>query len=248
MNILAVIPARFASTRFPGKPLAMVAGMPMIQRVYQRVADAAACQKVVVATDDERIAEAVQGFGGHVVMTSKACPNGTVRCHEAAERLEADGESFDAVLNVQGDEPFVHPDQIEQLAELLRKPDAAVVTLAKSMPADPEIHSPHRVKVVRNMKGRAMMFSRSPLPSGDGPWLQHVGLYGFTRMALEALVQLSPTPLEQRERLEQLRWLDHGWRIDVGTTPHLTPAVDTPEDLLAIEAMIQSGNLPVQEG
>ena len=126
---------------------------------------------------------------------------------------------------------------------MLRNPEAAVVTLAKSMPADPEIESPHRVKVVRNMSGRALMFSRSPLPHGDGPWLQHVGLYGFTRTALEALVQLSPTPLEQREKLEQLRWLDHGWRIDVGTTPHLTPSVDTPDDLAAIEALIDAGKL-----
>jgi len=243
MNFLAVIPARHASTRFPGKPLASVAGLPMIQRVYTRVEEAEACDKVVVATDDERIANVVRDFGGDVIMTSEDCPNGTVRCHQAVELLEAQGESFGAILNIQGDEPFVHPDQIRQLADMLRKPDAAVVTLAKSMPADPEIHSPHRVKVVRNMKGRALMFSRSPLPHGDGPWLQHVGLYGFTRTALEALVQLSPTPLEQRERLEQLRWLDHGWRIDVGTTPHLTPAVDTPEDLIAIEAMLAKGGL-----
>ena len=245
MNVLAVIPARHASTRFPGKPLANVAGLPMIQRVYMRVEEAGACDKVTVATDDERIARVVRDFGGHVVMTSEDCPNGTVRCHEAAELLEGQGEEYAAVLNIQGDEPFVHPDQIRQLADMLRKPDAAVVTLAKSMPADPEIQSPHRVKVVRNMSGRALMFSRSPLPHGDGPWLQHVGLYGFTRSALEALVKLSPTPLEQRERLEQLRWLDHGWRIDVGTTTHLTPAVDTPEDLLAIEGLISAGNLVV---
>ena len=142
-------------------------------------------------------------------MTSEDCANGTIRCHEAVERLEAEGETFDAVLNVQGDEPFVHPDQIAQLGELLRKPDAAVVTLAKSMPADPEIHSPHRVKVVRNMKGRAMMFSRSPIPHGEGPWLQHVGLYGFTRTALEALVQLSPARL----------WSNaNGWSNCAGST------------------------------
>jgi 3-deoxy-manno-octulosonate cytidylyltransferase (CMP-KDO synthetase) len=245
MNILAVIPARHGSTRFPGKPLASVAGLPMIQRVYTRVAASGACDKVVVATDDERIASIVREFGGHVVMTSLDCPNGTMRCHEAVVALEAEGAHVDAVLNIQGDEPFVHPEQITQLADMLRKPDAAVVTLAKSMPADPEFQSPHRVKVVRNLKGRAQMFSRSPLPHGNGPWLQHVGLYGFTRTALEALVQLSPTPLEQRERLEQLRWLDHGWRIDVGTTTHLTPAVDTPEDLVAIEQLIQAGDLPI---
>ena len=245
MKMLVVIPARYGSTRFPGKPLALVAGVPMIQRVYERVASAEpeACAKVVVATDDARIADVVLGFGGEAVMTSADCPNGTVRCHEAVVALEGQGEQFDGVLNVQGDEPFVHPDQIAQLAEMLRKPDAAVVTLAKSMPANPEIHSPHRVKVVRDLAGRAQMFSRSPIPHGDGPWMQHVGLYGFTRTALEALVQLSPTPLELREKLEQLRWLDHGWRIDVGTTTHLTPSVDTPEDLAAIEGLIADGNL-----
>ena len=245
MKMLVVIPARYGSTRFPGKPLALVAGVPMIQRVYERVACAGpeACAKVVVATDDARISDVVRSFGGEAVMTSADCPNGTVRCHEAVVALETQGEQFDGVLNVQGDEPFVHPDQIAQLAEMLRKPDAAVVTLAKSMPADPEIHSPHRVKVVRDLAGRAQMFSRSPIPHGDGPWLQHVGLYGFTRTALEALVQLSPTPLELREKLEQLRWLDHGWRIDVGTTTHLTPSVDTPEDLTAIEGLIADGNL-----
>lgn len=247
MKMLVVIPARFGSTRFPGKPLALVAGVPMIQRVYERVASAGpeACTKLVVATDDARIAEVVRGFGGEAVMTSEDCPNGTVRCHEAVVALETAGDQFDGVLNVQGDEPFVHPEQIAQLAEMLRKPDAAVVTLAKSMPADPEIHSPHRVKVVRDLAGRAQMFSRSPIPHGDGPWMQHVGLYGFTRTALEALVQLSPTPLELREKLEQLRWLDHGWRIDVGTTTHLTPSVDTPEDLAAIEGLIADGNLDV---
>ena len=247
MKMLVVIPARFGSTRFPGKPLALVAGVPMVQRVYERVASAGpeACTKVVVATDDARIAEVVRGFGGEAVMTSEDCPNGTVRCHEAVVALETAGDQFDGVLNVQGDEPFVHPDQIAQLAEMLRKPDAAVVTLAKSMPADPEIHSPHRVKVVRDLAGRAQMFSRSPIPHGDGPWMQHVGLYGFTRTALEALVQLSPTPLELREKLEQLRWLDHGWRIDVGTTTHLTPSVDTPEDLAAIEGLIANGNLDI---
>ncbi len=245
MKMLVVIPARHGSTRFPGKPLALVAGVPMIQRVYERVACAGpeACAKVVVATDDARIADVVRGFGGEAVMTSADCPNGTVRCHGAVVALEGQGEQFDGVLNVQGDEPFVHPDQIAQLAEMLRKPDAAVVTLAKSMPAGPEIHSPHRVKVVRDLAGRAQMFSRSPIPHGDGPWMQHVGLYGFTRTALEALVQLSPTPLELREKLEQLRWLDHGWRIDVGTTTHLTPSVDTPEDLVAIEGLIADGNL-----
>lgn len=245
MKFLAVIPARYASTRFPGKPLAMIAGMPMIQRVFQRVQESGAFDRVVVATDDDRIATAVAEFSGEALMTPVDCANGTVRCHAAVQLLEERGHEFGAVINVQGDEPFVHPEQLVQLVTMLKNPDAAVVTLAKSMPAGPEMESPHRVKVVRNMKGRAMMFSRNPIPHGEGPWLQHVGLYGFTRTALEALVQLSPTPLELREKLEQLRWLDHGWRIDVGTTTHLTPSVDTPEDLAAIEGLIADGNLGV---
>lgn len=230
---LAVIPARFGSTRFPGKPLADVHGIPMIVRVMQRAEASGAFQKVIVATDDARIAELVESHGGTAVMTAVDCPNGTFRCHEATLNWEAQvGESVDAVVNVQGDEPYVHPEQLNELVRLIQKPGAAVATLAKTMREDASgLHDPNRVKVVCDAKGRALYFSRSAIPNGSQGWNKHIGLYAFTRTALEAIIGLHPTPLETIERLEQLRWLEHGWRIDVGLTPHETPAIDTPEDL-----------------
>jgi len=231
--ILGVIPARFASTRFPGKPLALVGGVPMVVRVLRRAEESGVFREVVVATDDERIAAEVDRYGGSAVMTSPECPNGTMRCREAALSFEAAaGEQPEAVVNIQGDEPFVHPDSLRTLAELIRKPGAAVATLALPMAAEAaERLDRNRVKVVRDLQGNALYFSRSPIPSGEGAWLKHLGLYAFTRGALEALAHLHPTPLEQREGLEQLRWLEHGWRIAVGITPHEAHCVDTPEDL-----------------
>ncbi len=231
--ILAVIPARYGSTRFPGKPLADVFGTPMVVRVMERAQASGVFSEVLVATDDRRIADVVEQHGGRVVMTSETCPNGTARCHEAVLVWEAEtGRTVEAVVNVQGDEPYVHLDQLRDLVRLIRKPGAAVATLAKPMAAEtPGLHDPNRVKVVCDAKGRALYFSRSPIPSGAGPWNKHIGLYAFTRTALEALMDLHPTPLESRERLEQLRWLECGWRIDVGLTPHETPSVDAPEDL-----------------
>lgn len=235
-SLLAVIPARFGSTRFPGKPLADVNGLPMVVRVMQRAREAAVFDEVLVATDDVRIAEVVHAHGGKAILTSEDCPNGTYRCYEALQHWEeATGQEVEAVVNVQGDEPYVHPEQLRDLAQLIRKPSASVATLAKVMaPESPGLHDPNRVKVVCDAKGRALYFSRSAIPHGAGPWNKHIGLYAFTRTALEALIHLHPTSLESRERLEQLRWLEHGWRIDVGLTPHETPAVDTPEDLARI--------------
>jgi 3-deoxy-manno-octulosonate cytidylyltransferase (CMP-KDO synthetase) len=231
--ILGVIPARFASTRFPGKPLALVGGVPMVVRVLRRAEESGVFGRVVVATDDERIAAEVDRAGGAVAMTSPDCPNGTLRCREAVQQHEAEGwEAPEAVVNVQGDEPFVHPDALRTLAELIRRPGAAVATLALAVEADEEARgNRNRVKVVRDLHGNALYFSRSPIPAGAGPWLKHIGLYAFTRGALEALAHLHPTPLEQREGLEQLRWLEHGWRIAVGITPHEAHGIDTPEDL-----------------
>lgn len=231
--ILGVIPARFASTRFPGKPLALIGGVPMVVRVLRRAEDSGVFEAIVVATDDERIAAEVDRFGGAALMTSVDCPNGTMRSREATQAFEtASGKSPEAVINIQGDEPFVHPDSLRTLAELIRRPGAAVATLALPMEGDAEERfDRNRVKVVRDLHGNALYFSRSPVPSGEGPWLKHVGLYAFTRGALEALAHLHPTPLEQREGLEQLRWLEHGWRVAVGITPHAAHCVDTPEDL-----------------
>ena len=237
--IVAIIPARYASTRFPGKPLALVGGVPMIERVYRRVVAAGVVDRVVVATDDKRICEAVQEFGGEVIMTAVDCPNGTARCFAAMQLLDP---IPDAVLNVQGDEPFVHPEQLKELVKLIRDPQASIATLAHKMESsDPGREDPNRVKVVCDHSHRAMYFSRSAIPHSEGVWYQHVGLYAFTRTALETIDRLEPTRLEERENLEQLRWLSNGLAISVGSSNHRTPSVDTPEDLTKIESMLGSG-------
>ena len=238
-HIVAIIPARYGSTRFPGKPLAVVGGVPMIERVYRRVTGSGVVDRVVVATDDIRIKEAVEGFDGEVVMTNVECENGTIRCYDALKQLSP---KPDAVINVQGDEPFVHPEQLRALVNLIRKPDASIATLAHPMSSsDPGREDENRVKVVRDENGRALYFSRSPIPYNEGPWLQHVGLYGFKTSVLEAVSTLTPSVLEERENLEQLRWLSAGIKIVVGTTDHRTPAVDTPADLAKIEELLGSG-------
>lgn len=237
--IVAIIPARYASTRFPGKPLALVGGVPMIERVYRRVVGAGVVDRVVVATDDKRISEIVLGFGGEVIMTPVDCPNGTARCFAAMQLLDP---VPDAVLNIQGDEPFVHPEQLKELVRLIREPDASIATLAHRMEtSDPGREDPNRVKVVCDRSHKAMYFSRSAIPFSEGRWYQHVGLYAFTHKALEAINKLEPTKLEERENLEQLRWLCNGLPISVGTSDHRTPSVDTPEDLVKIESMLGSG-------
>jgi 3-deoxy-manno-octulosonate cytidylyltransferase (CMP-KDO synthetase) len=171
--------------------------------------------------------------------------NGTLRCHAALCQWEAkQGIEATWVVNVQGDEPFVHPEQLQKLAQLIRKAGTSIATLARPKAADdPERANSNRVKVVCDLNGHALYFSRLPLPSGEGPWLEHVGLYAFARGTLEALTQLHPTALEKAERLEQLRWLEHGWRISVGRTTHPTHAIDTPADLKALEARIATGEV-----
>ena len=238
-NIVAIIPARFGSTRFPGKPLAIVGGVPMIERVYRRVRDSNIVNRVVVAADDIRIKTAVESFGGEVVMTNVECENGTIRCYNALKQLNPIPS---AIINVQGDEPFVHPEQLISLVELIKKPDSCISTLAHPMTAsDPGREDPNKVKVVIDEESKALYFSRSPIPHNEGTWLQHVGLYGFTFSALELVARLSPSILEKRENLEQLRWLSAGLKIDVGITERRTPSVDTPEDLAKIEELLGSG-------
>ena len=239
MNVVAIIPARYGSTRFPGKPLALIDGIPMIERVVRRVESAGVVDRVVVATDDRRIEELVLGFGGEVVMTSAGCVNGSERCVEAMGKLTP---RPDAIINVQGDEPFVHPEQLEELVRLINLTNATIATLARPMKAsDKGREDKNRVKVVRNLEGCAVRFSRTPVPNSSGPWLQHVGLYAYTSSALEDIVKLEATELEKRESLEQIRWLDHGWSISLGLTNHKTPAVDTPEDLEKIKVLLQGG-------
>lgn len=248
-DVIAIIPARYASTRFPGKPLAMIDGMTMIERVYRTAVEAVG--RAVVATDDERIRSAVLAFGGEVVMTSPDCPNGTARVAEAYRLL---GEPAEIVVDVQGDEPYVLPEQIADVARILTEhPDVGISTLALRF--DPSegfdaLFDPNRVKMVRDSEGRALYFSRSIVPYvRDVPWQEwidkatfyiHVGLYGFRGSELERLVALEPSPLDRAENLEQLRWLYNGYTIRTALTDVRTWPVDTPEDLERIRRVKES--------
>lgn len=232
--ILAVIPARYASSRFPGKPLAMIAGKTMIQRVWERTKAAKGVDRVVVATDDVRIAEAVVRFGGEVCMTDPHHQSGTERCMEVAQQYP----DATVLINVQGDEPFIHPDTIAQLATA---PDYEIGTLVRPLSDPADLFNPNVVKVVFAQAGQALYFSRHSIPfvrsAEPEQWLQkanyfqHIGLYAFKRSVLERIAHLRMSPLEQAESLEQLRWLDQGFGIRVFVTTHTSMGVDTPEDL-----------------
>jgi len=239
--ILGVIPARFASTRFPGKPLVQIDGISMIQRVYAQSAQAKKIQELVVATDDNRILEHVTAFGGKAVLTSTTHPSGTDRCAEVARLFP----KATAVLNIQGDEPFIQPQQIDLLAEtLLLSPGFGIATLAKRITRNEDLHNPNVVKVVFSQRKSAIYFSRQAIPyvrdREPKNWLahhtfyKHIGLYAFRREALLQVAALPPTSLEQAESLEQLRWLDHGLQIAVGITEMESRGIDSPEDLLGL--------------
>ncbi len=250
MPATVIIPARFASTRFPGKPLAPLLGKPMIQHVYERATEARGVGGVWVATDDERIARAVEAFGGKVLLTSPHHPSGTHRVIEASHRVEGD-----PILNLQGDEPLILPRQIERVVEALEEDaEAHIATLRVAIDDPKEIFSPHHVKVVVDHREHALYFSRSPIPfyrhaqveDGGGrslpkswgmAWL-HIGLYGFRREVLGEISRLAPSPWDEAEELEQLRFLHWGYRIRVVETPHRTRGVDVPEDLDAVERVL----------
>lgn len=236
---LAIIPARFASTRFPGKPLVDIDGKSMIQRVYEQASMAKSLAKVVVATDDERIFAHVEGFGGNVVMTSTQHRSGTDRCAEVLAHFQND---YPYVVNVQGDEPFIQPQQIDLLVHFIQTKNFGIATLSKRIELLETINNHNVVKVVFGQKsGNALYFSRSPIPFvRDVPadqWLEkftffkHIGLYAFRAETLPKLAALPPTPLEVAESLEQLRWLEHGYSIGVVETPWETQGIDVPEDL-----------------
>jgi 3-deoxy-manno-octulosonate cytidylyltransferase (CMP-KDO synthetase) len=241
MRILGVIPARYASVRFPGKPLIMIQGKTMIQRVYEQVLQARMISEVVVATDDERILNEVSSFGGKAVLTNPNHPSGTDRCLEACNTF---GESFDAVINIQGDEPFIDPAQIDQLAELLNSPLVPIATLAKKITSGDELFDANVVKVIFDASGHAIYFSRNPLPFLRGvdqvEWLQnfdfykHIGLYGYHIDTLRKITLIPQSRLEKAESLEQLRWLENGYSIAVGITEKESFGIDTPEDLKKI--------------
>lgn len=240
MNTLVVIPARYQSTRFPGKPLAKIKGKPMIQCTYEQAVQSGF--PTVVATDDERIREAVTMFGGQVVMTDTTHTNGTSRCSEAVAIWENQKQSeVEVVINVQGDEPFVQPEQIQDLAKAFIDPSVDIATLTQKIANEEELFNPNVVKLVRDIKGYALYFSRATIPflrdSSTKEWLRkhtffkHIGMYAYTKSALNRIINLPKGKLEMGENLEQLRWLEHGYTIAVLETIHASIGVDTPEDL-----------------
>lgn len=246
LRFVGIIPARYASTRFPGKPLVDIGGKSMIQRVYEQVSKA--LNDVYVATDDMRIYDAVIAFGGKALMTSDNHKSGTDRCYEAFSKLE---EWFDVVINIQGDEPFIQPEQIIELQKCFEEPDTQIATLAKKVTEKDGIESlnnPNNPKVVINKQNEAMYFSRSVIPFKRGatienwishhPYLKHVGVYAYRADILRELTQLEQSPLEIAESLEQLRWLENGYRIKVGFTDVETVGIDTPEDLERVKGLI----------
>ncbi|NOU19072.1 MAG: 3-deoxy-manno-octulosonate cytidylyltransferase [Bacteroidales bacterium] len=240
MKILGVIPARFASTRFPGKPLAEISGKPMIQWVYERTSKV--FEDVYVATDDERIQKAVVAFGGLVVMTSTEHQSGTDRCAEALNIIEKEvNTKFDIVINVQGDEPFIQPEQLKKVANCFNDPAVQLATLVKQFSNSEDIFNPNSPKVILNLKKEAIYFSRSVIPfvrkkeksewQQNYPFYKHIGLYAYRCNVLREITKLTQSPLELAESLEQLRWIENGYRIRVEETDMETLAVDTPEDL-----------------
>ncbi len=239
--IVAVIPARFGSTRFPGKPLVPICGRPMIQHVYERVVQAPGVDRVVVATDDERIKKAVEDFGGEVLLTSPRCPSGTDRVAEVARVLNAR-----AFVNVQGDEPLIHPQAVSLVAGALREGEE-MVTLKTPLESPEELENPHVVKVVTDSHGYALYFSRSPIPYARNGWdggrprgcYRHVGIYGYSRNTLLKLASWSPSFLEEVEGLEQLRALEGGVKIKVLETGYRAIGVDVPEDVARVEAILR---------
>lgn len=238
---IGIIPARYGSTRFPGKPLALIGGVSMIERVY-RQASKAKLDLVVVATDDERILEAVEKFGGKAVMSSTDIGTGTERCRAVLKTL---GISKGMVVNIQGDEPFIEPEHIDQVLQLLEKPEVYIATLVSPALSAKEVKDPNRVKVVLDRQNRGLYFSRLPIPyhreSGQkkalepGQYFIHLGIYGFKTQTFLELETLNPSPLELAENLEQLRWRENGYHIYTAITESRADAVDTPEDLEALQ-------------
>ena len=240
MKCIAIIPARYASTRFPGKPLAKIGEKTVIQRVYEQVNKEIA--HVFVATDDQRIMEHVESWGGNAVMTSSEHQSGTDRIEEAMERIESEGGNFDVVVNVQGDEPFISPEQISSLCGCFADEKTQIATLGIRFADDiAGINSANSPKIVTDNDGFAMYFSRSVIPYCRGveqdklcdafPYMKHIGMYAYRREVLREITRLPQSALEIAEKLEQLRWLQNGYRIKVAETSIPTIGIDTPEDL-----------------
>lgn len=245
MKFIGIIPARYASTRFPGKPLALLGGKPVIQHVYEKVA--AVLEAAYVATDDERIYDAVKSFGGQVVMTRTDHKSGTDRIEEAIEKI---GGEWDVVVNVQGDEPFVAKSQLDTICHCFDDPTTQIATLGKPFESMEAVQNPNSPKIVVDNMGFAMYFSRSVIPYVRGkeksswlthyPFLKHLGIYAYRKNVLRQITKLPQSSLEIAESLEQLRWLQNGFKIKVGTTDVETVGIDTPQDLERAEEFLKT--------
>ena len=245
MKFIGIIPARYASTRFPGKPLAILGGRPVIQHVYEQASNV--LEEAYVATDDERIFNCVEQFGGRAVITRPDHKSGTDRIEEAAEKI---GTDADVIINIQGDEPFIQKSQIEILKQLFDSTETQIGTLGKHFESIEAVKNPNSPKIVTDKRGFALYFSRSIIPFVRGveqpqwmehyPYLKHLGLYAYRREVLREITQLPQSPLELAESLEQLRWLENGYRIRVGLTDEETVGIDTPEDLQRAEAFLRN--------
>lgn len=242
MKCIGIIPARYASSRFPGKPLIDLNGKTMIQRVYEGALKSELLSEVIVATDDERIFEEVERFGGKVVMTSEAHRTGTDRCGEVAQQFEAD-----VVINIQGDEPLVDFRQLDQLLKAFNDETVQIATLGISDVSEEDKRNPNRIKLVLNHRNDALYFSRSAIPNEHHskeedrkqfPFFRHIGVYAYRKKALLELVNLEPTGLEKIESLEQLRWMYYGYAIRVVETDIETPNIDVPEDVEKVRAFL----------
>jgi 3-deoxy-manno-octulosonate cytidylyltransferase (CMP-KDO synthetase) len=244
MKILGVIPARYASSRFPGKPLVVIDGKTMIRRVYEQAVKCNKLDKVIVATDNKAIYKHILSFHGNVMMTGEHHASGTERCSEVAGNLRLAGEDYDCVINIQGDEPYIEPEQISQVAECFKDPHTQLATLIQKIQSQEELTSHSVVKVVVDRDGFALFFSRSVIPffRGKDPktWLsgttyyKHIGIYGYLTSILEKIVAFPVSETERAESLEQLRWLYNGYRIKTRVTEYDSIAIDTPADLLKI--------------
>jgi 3-deoxy-manno-octulosonate cytidylyltransferase (CMP-KDO synthetase) len=239
LKAVGIIPARFNSTRFPGKPLADIKGKTMIRRVYEQAEKSHSLSGVFVATDDERIVAEVNSFGGNAIMTSPKHQSGTDRCYEVLEKIGKD--KYEIVVNIQGDEPFIHPEQIDKVVKCFHKETVQISTLGHLIADSRDLINPGIVKIARNVNGEALYFSRSPIPyirdanNADWtklyPYLKHIGIYAYRSDVLEKIVKLPTSSLEKVESLEQLRWLENGYSIMVEITDKESFPVDYPEDL-----------------
>jgi 3-deoxy-manno-octulosonate cytidylyltransferase (CMP-KDO synthetase) len=245
MNIIGIVPARFGSTRFPGKPLVDINGKTMIQRVYEQCIQSKRLSRLLIATDDERIMNHVKEFGGDVLYTSPKHQSGTDRCAEVIEKLGA--AKWDVVINIQGDEPFIHPGQIDLLCSTFDENETKLATLVKKIDSVDELFNHNNVKVVLNKRNEAVFFSRSPIPYNrnfpEQEWLKystyykHIGIYGYRTQTLIEVSGLAKTNLEITESLEQLRWIENGYVIKAAVTSMESIAIDTPDDLLRIKSV-----------